>query len=244
MWSGVPLIEGALIGKRPFHFHTLGYSQNPFGALTEEMWAAIAVLPQNVAQVLADETVHAQLLGPMGCGKTTTLQKAVHMFRESNHHVAYEYIAEGENKFVSSLSTVDLFVLDEAQRLNWWMRRRWLNCVANGRLRTIFSSHKDLSRAFRRRGLPLKTIEVHQLITLAHYESILHQRLAYFTLPNQPAAMLTEDAVRFLYISFGPDLREAEYFLYEVWQGLDKVEMITAQKLAVMLGEYGRSRKV
>ena len=229
-----------MLKKRPFHFHTLGYSQNPFGALSEEVWAEIGILPQPIANVLADGVSHVQLLGSMGCGKTTALQKIGALYREANHRVAYEYIAEGENRFTTDLSNLDLFLLDEAQRLSWPMRRRWLGGVVNGRLRTIFSSHKDLSRAFRWRKLPLQTIEVNKLITFAHYESILQRRLAYFALPNQLTATLSTDAIRLLFASFGQDLREAEYFLYEVWQGLEQVEVVTAEKLAAMLREYGR----
>ena len=60
--------------QRPFfHFPHIGYRRNPFGALTDEEWTAIAVLPPAIERILADDFEHLQLLGPMGIGKSTTL---------------------------------------------------------------------------------------------------------------------------------------------------------------------------
>ena len=60
--------------QRPFfHFPHIGYSRNPFGALIDEEWVAISVLPPVIERILADGFEHLQLLGPMGIGKSTTL---------------------------------------------------------------------------------------------------------------------------------------------------------------------------
>ncbi len=217
--------------KRPFHFHTLGYHKNPFGALSDEEWAAIAILPKSVTAVLPNNFIHLQLLGPKGCGKTTTLRKIMAAFQQPNLHTAYEYIPEGATQFKTNLTDLDLFCLDEAQRLTYWERRRWLNQVQNGRLRAIFSSHKDLSKSFQRRKLPLQTIHINQEIDEAHYKAVLYQRLAYFSLPNQPTIQLADSGIAFLYETFGQDMREAEYFLYEVWQEQTQVNVLTAVDL-------------
>jgi hypothetical protein len=240
VFSEFPIFDGKMTMKRPFHFHQIGFTRNPFGALAPEEWAAIAVLPPAVAAVLADERSHMQLIGPMGCGKTTILQKLADHVRWSEKQVRYEYLAEGETQFYSVVQELDLFVLDEAQRLNWGERTRWLQAVKDGRLRTFFSSHKSLAGWFRRYRLPLQTIAVHECITLPYYKAILDRRMAFFTIQNQSSATLSEDAVEWLHGNFGQDLREAEYFLYEVWQSLTDHEAVTAVTLAKKYEGYGR----
>ena len=62
----------------------------------------------------------------------------------------------------------------------------------------------------------------------------LAQRLAFFALPDAARVTLGETAVQFLYDTFGQNLREAEYFLYEVWQRQEAVGEITGAQLAAM----------
>ena len=69
-------------------------------------------------------------------------------------------------------------------------------------------------------------------VTPATYAAWIERRLAYFALPQTPAAALAPDAIQFLYDTFGPNMREAEYFMYEVWQGLTEVGEVTADYLA------------
>lgn len=227
------------MGKRPFHFHTLGFRRNPFGALRDEEWAAVAVLPPVIQAQLDKALHHVQLLGPKGCGKTTTMRRIRADLEAQLLNVAYEYLPEGSSRFATQLTGLDAFFLDEAQRLNSWERRRWLKGVQNGRLRTIFSSHNDLSHLFARRRLPLTTINIDMQVSLAHYDAVLQQRLAYFALEVPPRITFAPAAVTFLYETFGADMREAEYFLYEVWQALEQAGVITAVFLQQQYRMYG-----
>ncbi|HID52277.1 MAG TPA: hypothetical protein EYP41_09585 [Anaerolineae bacterium] len=217
--------------KRPyFSHHRLGYRKNPFGALTEEEWTAVSFLPDEAAAALAEGGTHIQLLGRDGCGKTSTLLQMAARLEESGQTAVYEYIPEGQNWFGKGNGRFDVFILDEAQRLNWRQRRRWLKLGQAHRL--IFSSHADLTPYFKRRGWPLWSFDVATAVTPATYAAWIDRRLTYFAIPQTPAVTLAPDASQFLYDTFGPNMREAEYFMYEVWQGLTEVGEVTAEYLA------------
>lgn len=217
--------------RRFFFHHQLGYRSNPFGALTAVEWTAVAFIPPVVQQKLDNGLVHLQLLGPAGCGKTTTLLKLTEYFGGQGRRVVYEYLPEGQSHFETNLDGVDLFVLDEAQRLNRRERKRWLaegTTVPRTAVSFIFSSHEDLTRLFGGRrpsagrspsgNLPLQSVHVGDAVTLAHYQSWIERRLAYFALPDVPRVTLSTAVIAHLYQTYGQEMREAEYFLYEIFQ--------------------------
>ncbi|MBX3055498.1 MAG: ATP-binding protein [Anaerolineae bacterium] len=205
-----------MVTREFFFHHRLGYSKNPFGALTAEEWTAVAFIPPAVQQILDEGFTHLQLLGPKGCGKTTTLLKLAAMAQAQGQSVVYEYLPEGQSHFGSWPTSGGVFVLDEAQRLRRGERKRWLGWGTA--VTFIFSSHTDLTPYFHRAHLPLTTIWLDAEISLAHYHTWLERRLAYFALPGKRRLELADTAVAALYHHFGRDLREAEYFLYELFQ--------------------------
>lgn len=218
--------------KRPYFFHhKLGYEKNPFGALTREEWTAVSFLPPTLEEVLAEPFVHLQLLGRNGCGKTSTMLFLMDQLDDLAPNVAYEYIPEGTTKFATDLAACDIFFLDEAQRLNWWQRRRWLK--AGQRCRFVFSSHGDFTAVFRKQNLPLQTVDIETQINPAYYQQWLDQRLTYFALPDVPHVQFGPQVAHYLYATFGSNIREAEYFLYDVWQHLTEPQVITPQQLRV-----------
>ena len=224
--------------KRPFHFHTLGFSRNPFGALNDDEWPSIAILTPELQKAL-QTACHVQIIGPKGCGKSTALRwLTAHLQQENEFSVVYEYLPEGSKRFMSKFDGLGLFLLDEAQRLNRRERRRWLMGVKNGRFRTIFSTHANLSSLFARHKMPLTTIDLVSQISQKHYVNILSKRLVAFALDSQPKIWFSDDAVLFLYNTFQLNLREMEYFLYEVWQGLETVGEITAVSLQAHYEQY------
>jgi hypothetical protein len=136
-----------------FPFHALGYRSNPFRALTDEEWADIVVLPGVVIEA-ASGAGHLQILGELGHGKTSTLLGLAQQFRRSGLSVAYEYLPIGHDSFTSTLTSLDVFLLDEVQRLRPNERRRLLAATASG-LRLVVGSHEDLTPLFNRADPPI-----------------------------------------------------------------------------------------
>ena len=216
--------------KRPYFFHhTLGYKKNPFGALTNQELTAVAFLPTPVQDLIQTDFEHLQLLGSNGCGKTNTMLKIMERFLVDEKNTRYEYIAEGTTKLHTNLHGLDCFFLDEAQRLNWWQRRQWLK-KAN-EVQMIFSSHRNLTAVFAQNKLPLHTINIETFITPDYYKQWLANRLAYFALEQSERVEFDDTAVTYLYDTFGSNIREAEYFLYDVWQNLTEPQLITIETL-------------
>jgi len=220
-----------------FHAHRLGYRRNPFGALETEEWTAVSFLPIALEELLDQSPVHLQLLGPKGVGKSSTMHRLLAHERARGTAAAYEYIPEGQHRFTSDLRGLDCFLLDEAQRLNWRERRRWLQHAkrdsgADG-LRFIIASHRDLRRIFHRRGLPLASFDLATAVSPAYYQRWLDRRLDFFALSDQPRLTLAADAAAWLYAAFGRDMREAEYFLYDVWQETPAPRRLSAADLAI-----------
>jgi hypothetical protein len=222
-----------------FPFHALGFRSNPFRALTDEEWAAIAVLPDEVLQTAASGG-HLQVLGELGRGKTSTLLGLAEKFRHAGCAVAYEYLLIGQKTFKNRLSGLDVFLLDEAQRLRPDERRRLLT-AARGGLRLILGSHEDLTALFNHAGLSLSTVRLGASAP-AYLASILSRRLDYFALPNsKPSVTLDPSAVPYLEAAFGTNLRAMERFLYEVFQQLDEPVILTADLLKALASRQGAS---
>ena len=216
--------------KRPYFFHhQLGYKKNPFGALSNNELTAVAFLPPPIQERIQTDFGHLQLLGCNGCGKTNTMLKIMTLFLEAGQALRYEYIPEGSTKFHVKIDGLDSFFLDEAQRLNWWHRRRWLK--KGDKIQYVFSSHQDLSDAFAKQNLPLQTINIETFITPAYYKQWLESRLSHFALDVPERVTFDDTAVSFLFNKYGTNIREAEYFLYDVWQSLTEPQTITAKTL-------------
>src|SRR5262249_26539331 len=110
-----------------FPFHALGFRSNPFRALTDEEWAEIVVLPPELAAAAAEAEArggHLQILGDRGRGKTSALLGLAAAQRQAGKRAAYEYLPEGRDSFRTALAGLDVFLLDEAQRLNGAEQRR------------------------------------------------------------------------------------------------------------------------
>lgn len=231
------------VQKRPFFFqHTLGFRRNPFGALEPDEWAAITVLSATLTKLLPSHFTHLQLLGSMGSGKTTTLLKLADQLSQTGCRLAYEYLAQGQKVYQTDTAVLDMFLLDEAQRLNRRERRRLLSAVtqhSHKDLHLILSSHEDLTPLFRRWRQPLLSVNLEETLTADWYGRMLSRRLEYFALPDKPHTTLSADAVEWLYETFYPNMRDAEYFLYEVWQRETAVREVTAVQLKQLFTEIG-----
>jgi hypothetical protein len=220
-----------------FPFHDLGFRANPFRALEDDEWAAIVVLPAIVVQA-ADAGGHIQVLGERGHGKTSTLLGLQAYFRRAGQAASYEYLPEWQEVFHSTLDGVDVFLLDEAQRLKPAERARLLREAQAGR-RLVLGSHEDLTGLFAAAGLPLATL-LPDTGGRPHLEALLARRLAFFALsPVLPVVTLDETAVTYLHATFGGNLRAMQWFLYEVFQSLTRPGAISGEQLRQKAIDFG-----
>jgi hypothetical protein len=212
-----------------FPFQRLGLSGNPFRALTNEEWAAAAVVAPEHLATLTQPGAHTQVLAPAGHGKTTLLLAAHAHLAAHGARAAYEYLPEGARAFHTPLAGLDVLVLDEAQRL---APPEWTRLLAAARaegLRLVLSSHQDLAPRFARAGLPLTTLALGPA-SLEQLRAIVARRLALAALGAGPAAWLGPAALGYLHARCGGNLRRAEHWLYEVFQTFPEGE-ITAEAL-------------
>ena len=212
-----------------FPFHQLGLRANPFRALEDDEWAAIAVLPEAALRA-AGEGWHLQVLGERGRGKTTTLLGLQARLRQAGQRTDYEYVPDGQTAFQAVPAGLDVFLLDEAQRLAGGERNRLLGAARAGR-RLMLGSHEDFTPMFAAAGLRLATLRL-EGEGPAHLEAVLVRRVAFFALtPEAPGVTFEPGAVDYLHVQFGSDLRASERFLYEVFQALTRPSPISAEQL-------------
>lgn len=205
-----------------FPFHRLGYQCNPFRAVTDAEWVALAIVPESIEQVLSQPNF--QILGDKGHGKTTTLLALAARFGAQGQRVAYEHLEVEQNRFITDLAGLDIFLLDEAQRLTKRERERLLG----GRLRLILASHEDLTPLFTRFGLRLATVQFDSA-PLAHVTAVLERRLAFFALAGSSQRVAIQpEAIQLLHTTFGADVRKIELALYEVFEEIKSREGIAA----------------
>jgi len=206
-----------------FPFHAIGYKCNPFRTLTDDEWGEIAILPEAILDA-ANTSTHLQILGEMGRGKTTTLMGLQAHLKRAGKRVAYEYIPEGQTRFYTPLDDLEIFLLDEAQRIKNFPK------VLNLReVRLIFASHQDFTSHFARHHQPLATLELNS-ITPDHLRHLIEKRLTYFALDDSRPIHFADDAIEYLYEKFGSDLRGVERRLYESFQKLGEKGFVNAKQ--------------
>jgi hypothetical protein len=216
-----------------FPFDSVGFRANPFRRLTNDEWAAVAVLPDELLRAVDLGSEHVQVLGGQGRGKTTCLLGLAVRLRCSGLRVVYEYLAAGQGRFRTTLDGLDVFLLDEAQRLGSGERRRLLASARHARTgpRLVIGTHEDLTPTFARRGLALAIVGIDS-VTATHVATVLARRLAHFAVDERPGIAFSADAVRYLCDAFGGNLRLIEGFLYEVFQSLPRRGVLTSAMLS------------
>lgn len=199
-----------------FPFGALGFRGNPFRAVTDEEWRALAVVPM-VVQNEARRGGHLQLTGEAGRGKTSALLGLAELFASTGARWAYVYLPEGVNTLASDLRGVEVLLLDEAQRLSRRERERLMRLVVGG-VRAVLATHESFAPLFTRHGLPLASVALDDCDE-AHWRAVLERRLNYFSTDGRSSPLsLSDDDVRYLRERFGGNLRAGEQYLYEVFQ--------------------------
>jgi len=202
-------------------FSDIGFRCNPFRAMTREEWIRAAIIPETVRHAIAAGG-HIQLLGDAGSGKTSSLLALGDQFHKAGMRSVYEYIPQKEKSYRTNTDGVEIFLLDEAQRLSQGgffsgnEMARLLDAAKNG-VRLLLGAHEDLTPAFRSRGFSPVTVTL-STPGAEELAGILQRRLNLFSLePNHTT--FSPEAVDWLRSKFGPILRTMEYFLYDYFQG-------------------------
>lgn len=216
---------------RYFPFYRFNLKQNPFGTLNDTDRLRVTVLPPPVEAALENGFEHLLVLGRKGRGKSTTLHYLVNVYRAAGQQVAYERLPRFQWRYTTNLTPLDVFALDEMQRIAPWEALRLFQAARGKRL--LIGSHADHTAAFRLRGLEVTTVRLGRMASRDRLDRILQRRVEAFRLDESapPGLHFTSDAVDWLWRRYGSDLRTMNSFLYDFCQQLHAPGPITATSL-------------
>lgn len=191
----------------------------------------LALLPDSMQDLLDAPPALTQILGDQGSGKTSLLLAMQRSFLEKGRRVTYEYLPLDAADYKTKLNQVDMFLLDEAQRLSAPALQRLLSHTMQtpeSGLHLMLSTHADLSPHAARLGIPLRSV---QLDGYSHrfLHELVEERVSYFERPGYKGTRLTTAALTLLTTHCGADLRELERLLYEIYQAWDSEGPITVE---------------
>ncbi len=198
----------------------LGYRCNPFRALTREEWQDLALLPTALRNQLNDWPPIVQVIGDQGRGKTSILLAIKRHLLLQDINVAYEYLPPGKKRNREKLRNIQVYLLDEAQRLG---SRRWRQLIRQVThpetypSQIIFSSHVDLLEMNVTTNQGIHTIHL-DTPSRGFVKAMIKRRLEYFELQGRRGVQLSSEANDLLLAHCSSDLRLLERILYEIYQ--------------------------
>ena len=122
----------------------LGYRCNPFRTLTRDEWRELAVLPEGLHTWIDSLPPLTQILGDQGRGKTSALLALEREINQRGWPVAYEYLPPGTKRYTQDSSDLQVFLLDEAQRLSRRSLKKLIKMVKTN-MRYLFITEIPLS---------------------------------------------------------------------------------------------------
>jgi hypothetical protein len=177
--------------------------------MTREERAELAVVDVDgwLAE-LARERTALQFLGPCGHGKTT------HLLALERALPAAVYVYLPEDGPQPSIPRTRPLILDEAQRLSRWQRRRVFG--EPGPL--ILGSHEDHTAELARAGYRVVNEHVAQQASPERLRELLNRRIEAARSGFGPLPWIEEARAAELHRRFGANIREIERFLYDEFQ--------------------------
>jgi hypothetical protein len=206
-------VERRLSMESPYHH--LHLRRNPFGELTQDERASLAVV--DVAQwveALKDRKTALQFIGAKGHGKTT------HLLAIKQSLSAGEYVYLPEDGPQPAIPRTRPLFIDEAQRLSRFAR--WRVFKRGGPL--VLGTHEDLTDELRQSRLNVIVVSVEANQSPERLANILNQRIKASCLPNTNVPLITLDQAKELQQQFGGDIREVENHLYDLIQAAAQKE--------------------
>jgi len=209
-------------------FSSMGLRGNPFRVLPVEQTAGFyapidagsRVTPETIAE---SSSTFVQIVGQMGFGKSALLAAVQSHVEEAGSLCDRRYLAiDHDGTFEEPIEEVEVFFLDEAQRLHRKGRRAarlWRDAESGRRL--IVTTHEDLRKSM---GDDALTVELPRADAKL-IEEVFRRRIA-FSGGDPDAITLTPQAARWLATRSKGALRWVEKVLYEVFQGVEVAKKI------------------
>jgi hypothetical protein len=229
---------GGELTRRYFPFERLGLRGNPFRALTEDEWAALAWLPPALQAALDEPLPILQVRGESGRGKSSALLALKRELLARGRDPHYLYLPPGTHRLKRSQLSGDPMLLDEIERLPVRVRRRLFRTSLQSMEsppRLIFSSHDDLTREVERiQPASVASVTV-PAVTSEQLMQLLHRRIRAASPSADLPVWFAADAVSLLMDLYGDDLRTIERMAYEVFQRLEEAGEIKKETLTDLL---------
>ena len=196
-------------------FANLNLLRNPFGELTSEDRIAASVIDYSkIEPFLNQPHVALQFWGECGHGKTT------HLLALSQHVKSAQYIYLPEDEkcppIPERVEPNQTLLIDEAQRLPFWIRRKVFK--QGGPL--IIGTHRDFRSTLKRFGYVVHGVSFENQLSAIRLQTILNRRieLARFREGLLPLIGLQES--QRLCDRFGDNIRAVEGVLFDAFQSL------------------------
>lgn len=198
----------------PVPYESLNVRRNPFGEFSEAERTTLAVVEiSSLCSFLQQPGTAVQFVGEKGFGKTTHLLAV----RASFPDAAYVHIPEGERASVPAGNPV---LVDEAQRLTWWQRRR----LFPAQTPLVLGTHRDFTPALLRAGRKVRTIPVQQGTTVGRLHTLLNQRIEHVRRTGGPTPTVSMETTERLLRECGPNVRLILSRLYDCFENLQRIK--------------------
>lgn len=227
-----------------FPFDRLGLVRNPFSALTEDEWAALAWLHPAVKAALDDPSPILQIRAASGRGKSSALLAIKRELLSRGRDPHYVYLDPGVHRLKPAQKVGDPLLLDEIERLPARTRRRLFagKLPGTGSLPClIFSSHADLAQEIEALQNAASGSITIPPISQTQLANLLHARIRSASSGADLPVWFASGAADLLIERYGDDLRLIERELYEVFQRLEHPGEISREALASLLALSGGS---
>ena len=184
---------------------------NPFGELPLKYRAKLSVIDSApfIAHLGKPRAV-LQFLGDKGHGKTTHLLTLRNLLPGSG----YVHFPEDIRPKIPSGSPL---LLDEAQRISWWVRRR----VFKGTQSLVLGTHRDFSDELTKCGRKVWTIQAGIKTDRIQLDKIVRKRIEFARRQAGEVPVVPMNTIDKLLYKFGADIRAIEGCLYDLLQSLE-----------------------
>jgi len=197
--------------KLTLPFIHLNLRFNPFGELPLKYRAKLSVIDSACfIDHLDKPRAVLQLLGDKGHGKTTHLLTLKELLPTSG----YVHFPEDTRPKIPSGSPL---LLDEAQRIPWWVRRR----VFKGMKPLVLGTHRDFSRELTKWGREVWTVQAGIKTDRIQLDKIVRKRIEFARRQAGEVPVVTMNTIDKLLDKYGADIRAIERRLYDLFQLLE-----------------------